>query len=161
MKREELTALRDTLCMALALPDSVRALLAQWLQDDIPKSNGLDLHPPPATPKPHPAKAKSFAKPSSRLAKGRREEIAGGIEREPQSERRRVGARFWGRSIFDAGATEAARGPRGDREDCGGVADCGRRGAPYVAAVMAELEPDRIPPEPAAAHPPWVRPLPS
>ena len=83
MKREELTALRDTLSLALALPDFVRALLAQWLQDDIPKSNGLDLHPPPATPKPHPAKAKSFAKPSSRLAKAGEKKLLAALRESP------------------------------------------------------------------------------
>jgi hypothetical protein len=32
MNREELVQLRDAIDLALALPDSVRALLAQWLE---------------------------------------------------------------------------------------------------------------------------------
>jgi hypothetical protein len=69
MKREELVALRDAIDLALALPDSVRAVLAQWLRDDIPKSSGLDAYPPPAAPKPHPTKRPSSSKPSSGPAK--------------------------------------------------------------------------------------------
>jgi IclR helix-turn-helix domain len=52
MSREELTALRDALSLALALPDSVRALLAQWLRDDVPKPNGQDPDPPIARESP-------------------------------------------------------------------------------------------------------------
>jgi hypothetical protein len=48
----------------LALPDSVRELLAQWLAPAAAKSNGLDHHPPPvakATPRPadNPANART------------------------------------------------------------------------------------------------------
>jgi hypothetical protein len=43
MNREELVQLRDAIDLALALPDSVRALLAQWLRDDIPKCTGEAL----------------------------------------------------------------------------------------------------------------------
>lgn len=40
------------------------------------------------------------------------------------------------------------------------MADCGRRGAPYAAAVMAaELEPDRVAPELLPTWPPWVGPI--
>lgn len=43
------------------------------------------------------------------------------------------------------------------------MADCGRRGAPYLAAVelTAELEPepDRVAPELLPMWPPWVRPI--
>jgi hypothetical protein len=153
--------LRDAIDLALALPDSVRALLAQWLRDDIPKSNGLDLHPPPATPKPHPAKAKSSAKPSSRSVKAGEKKLLAALRESPNQSagalaRVSGGARS---STQERLKRLAARGAI--EKTVEGVADCGRRGAPYVAAVMAEPEPDRIPPEPAAARPPWVRPLPS
>lgn len=83
MTRDELTALRDAIDLALALPDSIRALLAQWLRDDIPKSNGVDAHPPPPTPKPHPAKAKSSAKPSSRSAKAGEKKLLAALRESP------------------------------------------------------------------------------
>jgi hypothetical protein len=46
MTRQELTALRDAIDMTLALPDSIRALLAQWLAPETAKPNGHDPHPP-------------------------------------------------------------------------------------------------------------------
>jgi hypothetical protein len=48
--KDELTALRDGLTAVLAMPDSVRALLASWLiPSDAPSpSNGQDWLPPPA-----------------------------------------------------------------------------------------------------------------
>jgi hypothetical protein len=49
MNREELIQLRDAIDMTLALPDSIRALLAQWLAPEGAKpGNGLDPHPPPS-----------------------------------------------------------------------------------------------------------------
>jgi hypothetical protein len=65
MTREELIALRDAIDITLALPDSVRELLAHWLAPEAAKPNGHDLRPPvpppppkaaPAASKPHPAK---------------------------------------------------------------------------------------------------------
>jgi hypothetical protein len=47
MNREELVQLRDAIDMTLALPDSVRELLAQWLAPGVSKPNGHDPHPPP------------------------------------------------------------------------------------------------------------------
>ena len=52
MNRDELIQLRDAIDMTLALPDSVRALLAQWLAPEAAQGaarpgNGLDPHPPP------------------------------------------------------------------------------------------------------------------
>jgi hypothetical protein len=67
MTREELIALRDAIDVTLALPDSVRELLAQWLAPAAAKPNGHDPHPPvPApTPKvaptPRPAASKPHA----------------------------------------------------------------------------------------------------
>jgi hypothetical protein len=58
MTREELTALRDAIDMTLALPDSIRELLAQWLTPAAAKPNGRDPHPPVPTSTPHSAKAK-------------------------------------------------------------------------------------------------------
>jgi hypothetical protein len=60
MTREELIQLRDAIDMTLALPDSVRELLAQWLAPAAVKQNGngVDHHPPEPVSKPRPAKAK-------------------------------------------------------------------------------------------------------
>jgi len=51
MTREELVALRDAIDMTLALPDSLREMLAQWLAPAA-KPNGHDPHPPAPTPTP-------------------------------------------------------------------------------------------------------------
>jgi hypothetical protein len=56
MTREELTALRDAIDITLALPDSIREMLAQWLAPAAAKPNGHDPHPPVPTPTPRPAK---------------------------------------------------------------------------------------------------------
>ena len=52
MTREELVQLRDAIDMTLALPDSIRELLAQWLTPAAAKPNGHDPHPPVPTPTP-------------------------------------------------------------------------------------------------------------
>jgi hypothetical protein len=64
LTREELVALRDAIDLTLALPDSVRELLAQWLAPEASKPNGQDPHPPvplpspTAAPTPRPAASK-------------------------------------------------------------------------------------------------------
>ena len=65
MTREELTALRDAIDLTLALPDSIRELLAQWLAPEASKPNGHDLHPPvpPPSPKAAPAPRPAAPKP--------------------------------------------------------------------------------------------------
>jgi hypothetical protein len=50
MTREELTALRDSIDLTLALPDSIREMLAQWLAPAAAKPNGVDRHPPQFQP---------------------------------------------------------------------------------------------------------------
>jgi hypothetical protein len=50
MTRDELVALRDAIDITLALPDSIRELLAQWLTPAAAKPNGRDPHPPVPTP---------------------------------------------------------------------------------------------------------------
>jgi hypothetical protein len=78
MTREELTVLRDAIDMTLALPDSVRELLAQWLTPATSKPNGRDLHPPvpspppKAAPTPRPADAKPHDNPAHARAPERR-----------------------------------------------------------------------------------------
>jgi hypothetical protein len=47
--REELVALRDVIDLTLALPDSIREMLAQWLAPAIAKPNGHGPHPPAPT----------------------------------------------------------------------------------------------------------------
>jgi hypothetical protein len=72
MNREELSALRDALSLALALPDSVRALFAQWLTPETPKPNGRNPHPPVLTPTPQAVKARFIANPAKVRAAERR-----------------------------------------------------------------------------------------
>ena len=57
LTREELVALRDAIDLTLALPDSLRELLAQWLAPAAAKPNGHDLRPPVPTPPPTAAPA--------------------------------------------------------------------------------------------------------
>jgi Winged helix-turn-helix DNA-binding len=57
--REELTALRDAIDLALALPDSIRELLAQWLAPEASKPNRHDRSP--SVPMPRPAASKPHA----------------------------------------------------------------------------------------------------
>ena len=52
MTRDELIALRDAIDITLALPDSLRALLAQWLAPAAAKPNGRDPHPPASSSPP-------------------------------------------------------------------------------------------------------------
>jgi hypothetical protein len=67
VNREELAQLRDAIDMMLALPDSLRELLAEWLTPAASKPNGHDPHPPvpapmlKAAPAPRPAASKSHA----------------------------------------------------------------------------------------------------
>ena len=65
MTREELTALRDAIDITLALPDSVRELLAQWLAPAAWKANGVDHRPlaPTSTPKAAPTPRTVASKP--------------------------------------------------------------------------------------------------
>ena len=51
MTREELIQLRDAIDLTLALPDSIRELLAQWLAPGAVKPNGRDPRPPVSTPR--------------------------------------------------------------------------------------------------------------
>ena len=50
MTRQELIQLRDAIDVTLALPDSLRALLAQWLAPETAKPNGRDPNPPGPAP---------------------------------------------------------------------------------------------------------------
>jgi hypothetical protein len=56
MDREELLKLHAALGALLSLPDSVRELIAQWLEAS--KPNGRDPHPPVTASSPRPAKAR-------------------------------------------------------------------------------------------------------
>jgi hypothetical protein len=69
MTREELTALRDAIDMTLALPDSIRELLAQWLAPAAAKPNGHGPHRPvpPPTPKAAPTPCSVASKPTTIL----------------------------------------------------------------------------------------------
>jgi Winged helix-turn-helix DNA-binding len=58
MTREELVALRDAIDITLALPDSIREMLAQWL-----KPNGHDHHLPVPPPSPEAAPTTAASKP--------------------------------------------------------------------------------------------------
>ena len=58
MTREELVQLRDAIDITLALPDSIREILAQWLAPAAAKPNGHAPHPLTPTLKPAPAASK-------------------------------------------------------------------------------------------------------
>jgi hypothetical protein len=58
VNREELVQLRDAIDMTLALPDSVRELLAQLLAPEASKGNGHDRHAPVFPPTPRSAQAR-------------------------------------------------------------------------------------------------------
>jgi hypothetical protein len=70
MTREELIQLRDAIDITLALPDSIRELLAQWLAPATAKPNGHDRHPPvprptpKVAPTPRPAASKPYDNPA-------------------------------------------------------------------------------------------------
>jgi hypothetical protein len=76
--REELVALRDAIDLALALPDSIRELLAQGLAPAAAKPNGHDLHPPVPVPSPEaaptqrPAASKPYDNPAHARAAERK-----------------------------------------------------------------------------------------
>ena len=67
MTREELIQLRDAIDTVLAWPDSIRALLAQWLTPAAAKPNGRDPHPLVTSPTPRTVKVQAArrAKPTS------------------------------------------------------------------------------------------------
>jgi hypothetical protein len=73
MIREELVQLRDAIDMTLALPDSIREMLAQWLAPEVAKPNGRDPHPPvpPPTPKAAPTPRPTASKPYDNPAHAR------------------------------------------------------------------------------------------
>ena len=52
MTRDQLIQLRNAIDVALALPDNLRELLAQWLAPAAAKSNGHDHTPPVLTRSP-------------------------------------------------------------------------------------------------------------
>jgi hypothetical protein len=96
------------------------------------------------------------------LRKSRRAQAARGDAREPRPQRRRPGEGRRRRSIGDRRTVAPARRPRGDRQGRRwAMATCRRRSAPYggVAKLTATPEPEPLNPRPAAAHPPWIRPL--
>jgi hypothetical protein len=72
MTREELIQLRDALDLTLALPDSIRALLAQWLAPGPAKPNGRDPHSePPSEPFPAVSPGSDRRPPRRRARRGK------------------------------------------------------------------------------------------
>jgi hypothetical protein len=59
MTRDELTALRDAIDITLALPDSIREMLAKWLTPAAAKPNGHDPCPPVLRPSPRTVKVQA------------------------------------------------------------------------------------------------------
>lgn len=74
MTRQELIQLRDAIDMALALPDSLRELLAQWLTPEAAKPNGHDRNAPVlmSTPRMVKVQAKRTRKPTPAQAAERK-----------------------------------------------------------------------------------------
>jgi hypothetical protein len=71
MTREELIALRDAIDLTLALPESVRELLAQWLAPAAVKPNGHDHAPAPRQAASRPAR-KPYDNPANARAAERK-----------------------------------------------------------------------------------------
>ena len=141
MDRAELAALRDAIDMTLALPDSIRELLAQWLAPAAAKSNGHDLHPPVPSPSPKAAptlrpaaSAKQHDNPAHARAAERpvacRDARASGPQRGFTGEGCRRRLVDHQREVEAHGCAGSDRkSPRRPIEAEGGGA--GRRGAPY------------------------------
>jgi hypothetical protein len=168
MTREELTALRDAIDITLALPDSIRELLAQWLTPATAKSNGRDPHPPCA----HAVAQGRFHAAPSRLEAPRSQALRQSCVRASRrAEASRRDARASGSQRGFAGEGCRRRLVDHQREveahGCAGADREGPRqplagkvrgaalsaGGPYVAAVelkAAEPEPQPIEPEPGA-----------
>lgn len=80
MTRKELVALRDAVDLALALPDSIRELLAQWLalaaaKAQRPRSSPpvpVPVPSPEAAPTPRPAASKPYDNPAHARAAERK-----------------------------------------------------------------------------------------
>jgi hypothetical protein len=89
MTREELAQLRDALSATLALPDSVRTMLAQWLSAEPSKpngvdakpGNGLDRHPAPIAPTPRPARTSAVR--STRGARSAERKLLAALQEHP------------------------------------------------------------------------------
>jgi hypothetical protein len=129
MTREELTALRNAIDMTLALPDSLRALLAQWLMPEAAKPNGHDRHPPaPASP-PRTLKAQFIANPAQVQAAER--QIARRLARQSRRVHPRAGQGRGREPIEHRGTIAETRRSRRDRKGRRGQMEGeGRRRAP-------------------------------
>jgi hypothetical protein len=175
MTREELIALRDAIDMTLALPDSLRELLAQWLAPEASKPNGHDRSPPtptPSTPRPVtpiPPRVKAEVKHDNPAhARAAERKLLAAMRERPglsatllakavgaglsttKERLRRMGAQ---ELIEKAPRRPLAGEGRGAAPDGGGA-----HGAPYDTAVelTAEEKPGPLYPQPAVAHAPWI-----
>jgi hypothetical protein len=172
MTREELTALRDAIALTLALPDSVRALLAQWLMPESAKPNGRDPHPSPTVasdspaPTPTPPPAKARRRQSAFSTKTAERKLLAAMRDNP------------GLSVIAlANAAGSSRSGTGERlrqlalrgtveKDLTGrwklkaeEKEPGPTLPPVALTAAAEPETECNDASPPPAHPPWLRPL--
>ena len=178
MNREELAALRDAIDTVLTWPDAVRAGVARWLTPEAAKPNGRDPHPPPIAPTGKASETEGFSatplraqarhgKPSS--AKPAEQRLLKALQASPGSTvvelaraagsgRSVAGERL--RGLASRGVvTKDSAGHWRLIEDLAG--DVSRAPTPRRAAVelTAGPETELLNPRPAAAHPPWLKPL--
>jgi hypothetical protein len=83
MTHDELVALRDALDVVLALPDSLRKLLAQWLTPAAAKPNGDDPRPPVPTPPPRAVKVSAARRAEPTSAKTAERELIAAMRAYP------------------------------------------------------------------------------
>jgi hypothetical protein len=83
MTRDELIALRDAIDITLALPDSIREMLAQWLTPAAAKPNGHDPHPLAPSPSPPAVKVQAVRRAKPTPAKAAERKLIAAMQDNP------------------------------------------------------------------------------
>ena len=165
MTREELIALRDAIDLTLALPDSLRELMAQWLAPAAAKPNGHDHNPPApmSTPRMVKVRAKRIRKPPPAQVAERK--LLAAMRDNPGlsvialanvagSSRTATGERL--RQMAMRGVVEKDLTGRW-KVKSGGAAIGGRGPGPYDRVAELEATPEPKLPELQPRPAPWVR----